>query len=130
MQIWRSLREAPMPVMKTYTGGCHCGEVRYETTTDLAMVVSCNCSICTKRGALWTFVKADQFALRSGEDCLTDYQFGKRIIHHLFCQVCGVGSFSRGKGPDGADTVAINVRCLDGVDIAGLTLTPFDGKNM
>ena len=41
-----------MPEMRTYTGGCHCGRVRYETTTDLAQVYSCSCSICTKRGRL------------------------------------------------------------------------------
>jgi hypothetical protein len=118
-----------MAFAKTYSGGCHCGEVRYETTTDLAIVGSCNCSICMKRGALWTFVSPDQFALRSGEDCLTDYQFNKRVIHHLFCSVCGVGSFSRGKKPDGSEMVAINVRCLDGVDVAALTLKPVDGKS-
>jgi hypothetical protein len=119
-----------MAFAKTYTGGCHCGEVRYETTTDLATVMSCNCSICTKRGALWTFVKAEQFALRSGEDSLTDYQFNKKVIHHLFCSVCGIESFARGQAPDGSDTVAINVRCLDGIDIAALTPMPFDGKHM
>jgi hypothetical protein len=25
--------------------------------------------------------------------------------------------------------ICINVRCLDGVDLAALTLTPFDGKS-
>jgi hypothetical protein len=119
-----------MAYAKTYTGGCHCGEVRYETTTDLASVMSCNCSICAKRGALWTFVPLDQFALRSGEDCLTDYQFNKKIIHHLFCSICGIGSFSRGKGPDGSEMIAVNVRCLDGVDLAALKPAPFDGKSL
>jgi hypothetical protein len=122
--------ETEMAFAKTYSGGCHCGQVRYQTTTDLATVGSCNCSICTKRGALWTFVSPDQFALRSGEECLTDYQFNKKAIHHLFCSVCGVGSFSRGTAPNGSDMVAINVRCLDGVDVSTLTLTPFDGKSL
>jgi len=119
-----------MAYMKTYSGGCHCGEVRYETTADLATVMACNCSICTKRGALWAFVKPEQFALRTGEDDLTDYQFNKKMIHHLFCSCCGIESFARGKMPDGSDMVAINVRCLDGVDIAALEVRPFDGRSL
>ena len=61
--------------------------MRYEAESDLAQVVDCNCSICMKRGALWAFVKAPQFKLIQGEDALTDYQFGKKKIHHLFCQL-------------------------------------------
>ena len=115
---------------ETYTGGCHCGRVRYEVTTDLASVVDCNCSICQNRGALWTFAAVDRFVLRSGADDLSDYQFGKKVIHHLFCRHCGVGSFSRGKAPSGAETIAVNVLCLDGVDVAALKPTPFDGKSL
>ena len=118
-----------MPETKTYSGGCHCGKVRYEATTDLAQVLSCNCSICTKRGLLPTFVSPPQFRLLSGGDALADYQFASKNIHHLFCSACGVGSFARGTGPDGSEMVAVNVRCLDGVDLASLTLTPIDGKS-
>jgi hypothetical protein len=119
-----------MPATKTYSGGCHCGKVRYEATTDLAQVLSCNCSICTKRGLLLTFVPQQQFKLLSGGDTLTDYQFARKTIHHLFCPDCGVQSFARGTLPDGSPMVAVNVRCLDGVDLAGLTVTPFDGKSL
>ena len=119
-----------MPDAKTYQGGCHCGRVRYRATSDLAQVVDCNCSICIKRGAAWAFVKAPQFKLLQGDDALTDYQFGKKKIHHLFCQSCGVGSFSRGLAPNGEETFAINVNCLDDVDVAALKLTPFDGKSL
>jgi len=114
---------------KTYQGGCHCGRVRYEAQADLAQVIDCNCSICVKRGALWAFVKAPQFKLLQGEDALTDYQFGQKKIHHLFCRSCGIGSFSRGVAPDGEAMFAINVNCLDGVDAAKLKLTPFDGRS-
>jgi hypothetical protein len=119
-----------MPDAKTYQGGCHCGRVRYQATSDLAQVVDCNCSICIKRGAMWAFVKTPQFKLVQGDDALTDYQFGKKQIHHLFCQSCGVGSFSRGLAPNGDETFAVNVNCLDDVDVATLKLMPFDGKNM
>lgn len=119
-----------MAEMTKHSGGCHCGHVRYEVETDLGQVMSCNCSICQKRGALLTFVPAAQFTLISGEDDLTDYQFNKKIVHHLFCGTCGVASFARGRGPDGSEMVAINVRCLDGVEIEKLTSTPFDGKSL
>jgi hypothetical protein len=119
-----------VPDAKTYRGGCHCGRVRYEATSDLALVAECNCSICTRRGALWTFVKKRQFKLLTGQGALSDYQFGKKKIHHLFCQSCGIGSFSEGIAPNGDETVAVNVRCLDDVDIAALKPKPFDGKSL
>jgi hypothetical protein len=119
-----------MQEVTRYPGGCHCGAVRYEATTDLAQVISCNCSICSKRGLLWTFVRLEAFQLLSGEDQSTDYQFGKRNIHHLFCRVCGVESFARGRARDGAEMVAVNVRCLEGVEVATLNPTPFNGRDL
>jgi hypothetical protein len=119
-----------MSETKTYTGGCHCGEVRFEVTTDLGSVTACNCSLCQKRGALWSFVPSGQFGLRAGAEDLKDYQFGSKTLHHLFCGQCGVGAFSRGKNPQGDEMVAVNVRCLDDVDIAALTPIPFDGRSL
>jgi hypothetical protein len=118
-----------MPETKKYTGGCHCGKVRYEVVSDLAKVISCNCSHCSKRGLLLTFVPNDQFKLLSGKDDLSEYLFNTKKIRHLFCRTCGIESFATGEGPGGAEMAAINVRCLDGVDAAALTLTPFNGKD-
>ena len=119
-----------MSAAKTSTGGCHCGAVRYEALVDLSQVMECNCSFCARRGALWSFVKGSDFKLLSDVGALADYQFGKRSIRHLFCPRCGVGSFSRGASPDGSETIAVNVRCLDGVDVAELTPIPFDGRSL
>ena len=119
-----------MAETKTYTGGCHCGKVRFEVKTDLSRVIACNCSICTKAGWLLAYAPAEQFTLLSGGDELSDYQFGRKRVHHPFCPACGVRSFSRGAGPGGREMCAINVRCLDGVDVDALTITPFDGKSL
>ena len=118
-----------MAETKTYQGSCHCGDVRYEVTTDLAQVISCNCSICTKHGLLWSFTTPERFVLHSGRERLREYQFNKHVIRHQFCSQCGVESFAQGKKPDGSEHVAINVRCLDGVDIASLETMPFDGRS-
>ncbi len=119
-----------MAEAKTYAGGCHCGAVRYQVTAAIDAVVSCNCSICSKTGTLLAFAPADAFRLERGEGDLTDYQFGKKRIHHLFCRRCGVKSFGRGTAPDGRPMVAINVRCLDGVDATALPVRAFDGRSV
>jgi hypothetical protein len=67
--------------------------------------------------------------LKSGESALRDYQFNKAVIHHLFCATCGVESFARGRKPDGSEAVAINVRCLEGVDFGALKPMPVDGRS-
>ncbi len=113
-----------------HEGGCQCGKVRYRVSIDLtAPVIACNCSMCGRSGTMLSFVPAAQFTLVSGEDALTDYQFNKHAIHHLFCAACGIKSFACGKGRDGGDTVAINVRCLDGVELDSLNVTKFDGRS-
>jgi hypothetical protein len=118
-----------MPEAKTYAGSCHCGAVRFNVTTDLARVMSCNCSICSRAGYLLSFVPLAQFELLSGADSVIDYQFNKHHVHHEFCQTCGIRSFARGTGPDGTEMRGINVRCLEGVDLDGLTITKVDGKS-
>ena len=116
--------------MKTnYTGGCQCGAVRYEVSADIGTVMSCNCSRCQKLGWLLAFVPAQDFKLLSGDDATTEFKFNKHVIRHRFCATCGIESFASGKGPDGSDVVAINVRCLDDVDLDALTVNKIDGRS-
>jgi hypothetical protein len=120
-----------MTQTKTYQGGCHCKKVRYEVELDLGKpVMACNCSMCSKVGSLLSFVPVDRFTLLSGGDALSDYQFGSHNIHHRFCSNCGIRSFGGGTGPDGSEMRAINVRCLDDVDLEALNVTHFDGKSL
>ncbi len=114
---------------RTYTGGCHCGAVRYRVTMALDAAITCNCSICSKTGTMLAFAPAARFELLSGGDALTDYQFGKKRIHHLFCSRCGLRSFARGAMPDGTPMVAVNVRCLDGVDLDAVPVRRHDGRS-
>ncbi len=114
----------------THHGGCHCGSVRWEVDAAVSEVISCNCSICTMRGSLLAFAPVSDFRLLSGEESLKDYQFGKKRIHHLFCSTCGTESFGRGTGPNGAEMVAFNVRCVEGIDLDALPVRHFDGRSL
>jgi hypothetical protein len=113
--------------MQTYTGGCHCGRVRFEVITDLARVSECNCSICSKKGYLHHLVPPERFRLLAGADDLTTYQFGTHSARHQFCRHCGVASFYRPRLDP--SQYMVNARCLDGVDPATLDVVHFDGRS-
>lgn len=115
--------------MTTHQGGCQCGKVRYTVEVELDNLIACNCSRCGKLGSVLAFAPASVFSLERGEDSLTEYRFNSHKISHLFCEICGIESFGRGVGPDGSEMAAINVRCLDDVDVFALKPRPFDGKS-
>src|SRR5215469_2665225 len=108
-------------------GGCHCGRVRFRATGDLAQTIICNCSICTKKGFLHLIVAPEQFELLSGADDLAIYQFNTKTAKHTFCRVCGIHAFYVPRSDP--DKIDVNVRCLDGVDLASLSPKSFDGRN-
>jgi len=112
-----------------YQGSCHCGKVRFRVDIDLSSPITCNCSYCSRRGSILAFTQADKFELEKGEDKLTEYRFNTEKIQHLFCSICGMESFSRGAMPDGTKMVAVNVRCLEGVDLDALKPTQVDGRS-
>ena len=114
-------------MLTTMEGGCHCGRVRFRVTADLAAVVDCNCSICTKKGILHLIVPPERFELLSGADDLTTYQFNTGTAKHTFCKNCGIQPFYVPRSDP--DKIDVNARCLDGIDLGKLAPQPFDGKN-
>jgi len=114
--------------MKTHTGGCHCGRVRFEVSAPARIdVTDCNCSMCTKAGYLHLIVPKDRFRLLSGEDALTAYQFNTGVAKHLFCRVCGIKSFYVPRSHP--DAFSVNVRCLDEGTVESMNVVKKDGRN-
>jgi hypothetical protein len=114
---------------QSYSGGCQCGAVRFKVEADLDNTITCNCSRCQPLGMILTFAPQSAFALETGEGALSEYRFNTQKIAHLFCATCGVQSFGKAVGRDGTPMLAINARCLDGVDPAALTPAPVDGRS-
>ena len=70
-----------------------------------------------------------QLTLRTPQDAMSTYQFNKHVINHHFCPTCGCAPFGFGVGSKGEATAAVNVRCLEAIDLSTLKRMPYDGRH-
>jgi|SRR5688572_25417263 hypothetical protein len=113
-----------------YKGSCHCGRVAFEVEGTIDSALSCNCSICQRKGSLLWFVPRHKLRLVTPEDNASTYTFNKHTIRHRFCPTCGMHPYGEGTDPKGGRTAAVNIRCLDGIDLESIPVKHFDGRSM
>ena len=113
--------------MAIYKGSCHCGAIEFEVSLELHTVTECNCSICFRKGGLYVPAEPHQLRILRGKGTLALYQFGAKVAKHYFCKRCGIHPFHRPRIAPAR--WAVNVRCLEGVDVARLKHVLFDGQN-
>ena len=111
-----------------YTGSCHCKNVAFEVDGTIENALACNCSICQRKGSLLWFVPRDALKLTTPEANSKAYTFNKHVIRHHFCPVCGIHPYGEGTDPKGNRMAAINIRCLDGIDLEKIPVTHYDGR--
>jgi threonine/homoserine/homoserine lactone efflux protein len=95
---------------------------------EIGTVMSCNCSICQRKGALMWSCRA------SSRDCSR-----RRQRQHLPVQqardqasllpTCGMHPYGEGKDAKGNAMASINVRCIEGIDLGPIPVTHFDGRS-
>ena len=91
-----------MPNMK-YKGSCRCGRVAFEVEGEIKGAIACNCSICQRKGSLLWAVPREKLRLRTPEDAASTYMFNKH---------------------------AVNIRCLEGVDLSAIPVQNYDGRSL
>ena len=113
-----------------YKGSCHCGKISLEVEGELTGAMACNCSMCRRKGSLLWFVPRDQMRLITPENNIGTYTFNKHVIKHRFCPACGIHPFGEGVDPKGNRMAAINIRCLNGIDLEAVPVQQFDGRSI
>jgi hypothetical protein len=71
---------------------CHCTAVRFELSEHPAWVLDCNCTICRRYAALWSYYHGGDAAKLVGkpDPSVTDtYLWGDRSIAFHRCKTCG-----------------------------------------
>jgi hypothetical protein len=124
---------------KTYRGSCHCKAVRFEIDADIDHVRVCDCSVCSRRGALIYRVPIDAFRLLTPLSDLSVYRWGSRTAADYFCPVCGILPFrkpsrptreERSAGIPPFDGWAVNTRCLEGFDPSSVPVRMIQGSRL
>ena len=116
--------------MTTYKGSCHCGRVAYEVDGEIDGALACNCSICQRKGSLLWFVPKAQFRLLTDDAAAKAYEFNRHVIKHRFCPECGIHPYADGVDPKGNAMAAINIRCIEGIELESVPVTHFNGRDM
>ncbi|MGE5864076.1 MAG: GFA family protein [Rhizobacter sp.] len=112
----------------THQGSCHCGRIRFDVDGDIDSALACNCSMCQRRGSLLWFVPREALRLQTPDEDAATYTFNEHAIRHRFCPVCGIHPFGEGTDPNGRAMAAINIRCVEGIDLAAVPVTHYDGR--
>jgi hypothetical protein len=106
-----SRASATAPI-RTLTGRCLCGAVRFEADAPLRPVSVCHCRQCarwTGSYVMATSVPLAQFRLTGGEDAIGWYA-ASDVAERGFCRTCGSSLFWK---PNSGDRIAILAGSLD-----------------
>ena len=113
-----------------YKSSCHCGKVAFDVEGELNGAMACNCSMCSRKGSLLWFVPREQFHLLTSEGNIGTYTFNKHVIKHRFCRTCGIHPYGEGTDSKGNSIAAINIRCLEGIDLESVPVQRFNGRSL
>lgn len=111
-----------------YQGSCHCGRIAFEVEGEIGEATSCNCSMCQRKGVLMWFVPRQNLRLLTPAGDMSTYMFNKHVIQHHFCPRCGIHPFGEAKGPDGQPMAAVNIRCIEGIELESIPVKHFNGR--
>ncbi len=112
----------------SHPGSCHCGAVQFHIDAPIVELTTCDCSLCVKRNALMTRVPEAALSIVAGQDALELYQWNTQIAKHYFCRHCGIYVFHRKRAAP--DHFGVNIFCLDGFDVASISVRATEGANM
>lgn len=113
-----------------YKGSCHCGNVAFTIEGTVDGALACNCSICRRKGSLLWFVPRAQLQLTTPDSNAATYVFNKHVIRHRFCPRCGIHPYGEGTDPKGNPIAAVNIRCIEEIDLAAIPVHHYDGRSL
>jgi hypothetical protein len=105
-----------MKIKAIHKASCHCAKVQFELIlpNGLEQLRRCDCSMCSKRGAIVASVVLSGINIIEGKDVLSLYQFNTHTAKHYFCSNCGI--YTHHQRRSNPEQYGFNIACLEGVN--------------
>jgi hypothetical protein len=102
--------------MEVKSGSCHCGAVVFEVELEngFEKLRRCNCSLCSRKGAIMASVPVERLRIVQGQEKLSLYQWNTKQAKHYFCSVCGIYTHHQRRSVP--TEFGFNVACIEGVN--------------
>ncbi len=117
-------------ILPQHKASCHCGSVELLINLPDGIVnpMRCNCSFCSRRGAIMAATKFADIKILKGEELIEKYQFYTHKAEHYFCKKCGIYTHHRRRS--NPDEYGYNVANLEDVNLFLIDdIMIFDGLN-
>ncbi|MBM7073679.1 GFA family protein [Shewanella sp. 202IG2-18] len=104
-----------MDINQIYKSTCHCGAIELSLflPKGLENLRRCNCSMCSRRGAIVASVPLANLKLVKGIESLSLYQFNTHTAKHYFCSQCGI--YTHHQRRSYPEFYGVNVACIEGI---------------
>jgi hypothetical protein len=113
-------------------GLCHCGETSWLLDGDPGRITACNCTLCSRYGALWAYDFEDErIRLEGGTNTYTRAAKANPTLEIHFCPNCACVLAYRElqRDGDGRRRIAVNIRLAPPDSVAHLAIDHFDGRD-
>ncbi|WOS61351.1 GFA family protein [Sinorhizobium fredii] len=93
-------------------GHCHCRAVRIAVPVRPETLGDCNCSLCSRLGALWGYYAPSDVTVSDEHKHLVGYVQGDKTLTAFHCGICGCTTHWSPIGR-GSAKMGVNLRIFD-----------------
>lgn len=108
---------------------CHCGNIKLKVQALPENLISCNCSICNRIGALWGHYSPDEVEIISAGKGSKAYRWGDEYVDFYHCESCGLTTHNQLTEKCEQQRLSINFRMVDPKLTNSIAIRHFDGAD-
>ena len=118
----------------TIKAKCYCGATEFDVSAVPTSVTECNCTFCSKRGALWAYYQPEEVNFIQSNQT-TAYAAGEGSMNeHHHCTICGCSAYTMTVSwnedfTPGDPRIAVNARLFEDFDLSSVLVEHVDGLN-